>query len=157
MLIRTGQGNVNVLGEDDHWAKKYALELGFVERDRLPDILALADVLVQPGRSDAFNDYRFPSKLPEFLAMGKPVILPATNIGLLMENKQNALVLPVVDALNIVESVKLLLHNDELHTKLSCGSLNFAKNHLSWSKSSEKLKAFYETVSRKESTEASRT
>ena len=27
-----------------------------------------------------FNAYRFPSKLPEFFAMERPVILPATNV-----------------------------------------------------------------------------
>ena len=41
---------------------------GFVPKARLPRLLALADVLVQPGRAGAFNDYRLPSKLPEFLA-----------------------------------------------------------------------------------------
>ena len=153
VLIRTGQGDFNSLGEDDRWLKRYAIELGFVERDRLPDILALADVLVQPGRSDAFNDYRFPSKIPEFLAMGKPLILPAANIGLRMEHKRDALVLPIVDALHIVESVKLLLGDKELYDTLSYGSLNFAKKHLSWSKSSENLKAFYETVFKNEKTE----
>ena len=152
MLVRTGQGTANILGEDDRWAQRYSIELGFVDRDRLPDILALADVLVQPGRSGAFNDYRFPSKLPEFLAMGKPVILPAANLGLLMENKKDALILPVADALSIVEAVKLLLNNKELYDKLSSGSVNFAKKYLSWSKSSENLKAFYETVFRSEKT-----
>ena len=42
---------------------------------------ALADVLVQPGRAGPFNDYRLPSKLPEFLSAGRPVVLPATNLA----------------------------------------------------------------------------
>jgi len=154
VLVRTGQGTLECLGEDDGWAKKYAVELGFVDRSELPNILALADVLVQPGRSDAFNDYRFPSKLPEFLAMGKPVILPAANIGLSMEPMKDALVLPVADAIHIVESVKRLLNDQDLCAQLSYGALNFAKNHLNWSKSSEKLKTFYETVFKQENAEA---
>ena len=44
------------------------LDLGFVSRDRLWDLLAAADVFVQPGGPSPFNDYRFPSKLPDFLA-----------------------------------------------------------------------------------------
>ena len=41
-------------------------------RSEVPRYMRLADVLVQPGRPDAFNDYRFPSKLPEFFACGRP-------------------------------------------------------------------------------------
>ena len=62
-LIRTGftlpeftQG----LGYD---CAAWLVELGFVDKARLPGLLALADVLVQPGRPGAFNDYRLPSKL----------------------------------------------------------------------------------------------
>ena len=56
------------------WAAEYTQSLGFIEdRHRIADILCLADVLIQPGRPDPFNDLRFPSKLPEFFAMGKPV------------------------------------------------------------------------------------
>ena len=155
VLVRTGQDSFNFLGEDDRWAKKCSIELGFVDRSSLPNILALADILVQPGRADAFNNYRFPSKLPEFLAMGKPVILPATNIGLQMQHMKEAMILPIVDGLHIGESVKRLLNDKDLYDTLSHGALNFAKKHLSWSKSSEKLKLFYETVSKNEYAEAS--
>lgn len=144
VLIRTGSNFCDFLGSDGNWATKYSIELGFIDRAKIPDILALADLLVQPGRPDPFNNYRFPSKLPEFLALGKPVILPAANIGCFMENMKDALVLPVVDALHIVDAVKLLLHDKGLYNELSCGAIRFVKNHLNWRKNSEKLKAFYE-------------
>jgi glycosyltransferase involved in cell wall biosynthesis len=146
VLLRTGQDACNFLGDDDRWAKQYVIELGFVERHQLPGILSLADVLIQPGRSDFFNDYRFPSKLPEFLAMGKPVILPAANVGLQMKHRYHALVLPVVDALHIVEAVQTILQDKNLAETLSQGSLEFAKSYLSWSKNSEYLKSFYKKI-----------
>ncbi|NES08364.1 MAG: glycosyltransferase, partial [Okeania sp. SIO2F4] len=102
--------------------------------------------LIQPGRPDRFNNYRFPCKLPEFLAMGKPVVLPATNIGLVMENQKDALVLPVVDAVNIVNSVEKLLTVSSLSEKLSEGAINFAKTHLNWQKNTELLKSFYKEI-----------
>ena len=146
VLVRTGRDFCNFLGDDDSWARKYAIELGYVDRSLMPDILALADVLIQPGRPDKFNDYRFPCKLPEFLAMGKPVILPATNIGLVMENEKDALVLPVVDAVNIVEAMEKLLSDSSLSEKLSQGAINFAKTHLNWQKNTELLKSFYQQI-----------
>jgi hypothetical protein len=57
-------------------------------------LLALADLLVQPGKPDAFNDYRFPSKLPEFLSVGRPVILPDTNIAKHMVHRRHGFVVP---------------------------------------------------------------
>ena len=52
------------------------VELGRVPWHQIPNYLALADAFVQPGAPDDFNRYRLPSKLPEFLAMGRPVVLP---------------------------------------------------------------------------------
>jgi len=146
VLIRTGMDTCEFLGADDQWLKKHSIELGYIDYNTIPDILALADVLVQPGRPDKFNDYRFPSKLPEFLAMGKPVILPATNIACVMEHKKDAWVLPVADAIHIVDAVKVLLNDTELYGKLSQGAVNFARTHLNWQANSQVLKSFYEDI-----------
>lgn len=145
-LVRTGKDFCNFLGENDWWAKQYSIELDYIERQKLPNILALADILIQPGKPDQFNDYRFPSKLPEFLAMGKPVILPHTNIGKLIQHKKEAFVIPTVDALNIIKAVNEITDNATLFNQLSKGALNFSRKHLDWSKNSEKLNEFYHSV-----------
>ncbi len=154
VLVRTGRDYCDFLGADDSWARKFSIELGYVDRAKLPAILALADVLVQPGKADDFNLYRFPSKLPEFLAMGKPVILPKANVGNFITHLQEAIVLPVVDALNILKFVTLITEEQALKARLSLGALNFAKNNLNWQKNAESLKLFYESSHR--STEESR-
>ena len=146
VLIRTGQDMCNFLGKEEKWARQHSIELGHIPRSLIPEVLSLAKVLIQPGRPDAFNNYRFPSKLPEFLAMGKPTILPATNIGLKMEPKKDALVLPIVDATAIVDAVEMLEEDDLLSDRLSEGSYNFAKTNLDWHKNSQSLKSFYESV-----------
>ncbi len=68
-------------------------ELGPIPWREIPGYLALADAFVQPGAPDDFNRYRLPSKLPEFLAMGRPVILPHCNIGHDLTHGENALLL----------------------------------------------------------------
>ena len=146
VLIRTGMDTCKLLGESDQWLKKHSIELGYIDYCMMPDIMALADFLIQPGRPDKFNDYRFPSKLPEFLAMGKPVILPDTNIAQMMEHKKDAFILPGVDAASIVDAVKLILNDRELYENLSWGSVNFARNNLNWQTNSESLKSFYEEI-----------
>jgi hypothetical protein len=70
--------------------KDAVLDLGVVPRVDLPGLLALADVFVQPGKPDPFEDLRLPGKLPELLAMGRPVVTPNTNIAHLFVDGVNA-------------------------------------------------------------------
>lgn len=146
-LVRSGRDSCTFLGDSDIWAKKYVVDLGYLKEHRmLPEILAIADILIQPGRADPFNDYRLPSKLPEFLAMGKPVIVPKTNIGRFMETMHHAIVLPSVDAIGIVETVKHLHTNPALRDRLGQGAVEFVKTHLSWTTNSKKLLSYYEKI-----------
>ncbi|MEP7340310.1 MAG: glycosyltransferase [Acidobacteriota bacterium] len=142
-LVRTGRNFCEFLGDEGKWIAPYLRELGFVERRQMPEILALADIFVQPGRADHFNEYRFPSKLPEFLAMGKPVILPASNIGRLMIKGQHAWVVEQADSVQIAESVKRIRQDRELQAKLSAGATEFVQTHLSWPRQAARMREFY--------------
>lgn len=147
-LIRTGQDFYDFIGSDNKWVKKYVIDLGYLESHaEIADILALADILIQPGKSDPFNDYRLPSKLPEFLAMGKPVILPEANIGHCIKSMQQAISLPNVDAPNIVETVKLLVADAALRDRLGAGAITFANTYLDWPTNGNKLLHFYQSQS----------
>ncbi|HEX3728678.1 MAG TPA: glycosyltransferase, partial [Opitutaceae bacterium] len=92
-LVRTGLTSPGFLARLPEQTRAFVIDLGFVPKDALPGLLALADVLVQPGAPGPFNDFRLPSKLPEFLAMGRPVVLPAANIGLAMREGNDGLLL----------------------------------------------------------------
>jgi glycosyltransferase involved in cell wall biosynthesis len=104
----------------------------------------LADALVQPGRSGPFNDYRFPSKLPEFLATGRPVILPHANIGRHLRDEEECILLHDGDGLEIAASVERLLTDAELRDRVGRGGRAFATANFSWRRSAERLKLFYE-------------
>src|SRR5208282_4072960 len=73
-LVRCGRDDVEILDKDLQFIREHIIDVGFRPHTEIPRYLALADFLVQPGRADNFNDYRIPSKLPEFLAMGRPVV-----------------------------------------------------------------------------------
>lgn len=146
VLVRTGVSHCDFLSLGESWIDKYIIELGFVERAMIPDLLALADILIQPGSSNSFNDYRFPSKIPEFLAMGKPVIVPKTNIGRFLTHGQNAIVLPVVDENSLSAAIDMTLQDEALAESLSKGAVSFAKSHLDWNEKGQQLRAFYQTL-----------
>jgi glycosyltransferase involved in cell wall biosynthesis len=145
-LIRSGRDFCSFLGPDEEWACKISVELGQVPYQTIPDLLALADVLVQPGGDNAFNEFRLPGKLPEFFAMGRPVLLPRTNLGRFVRHREEALVLEKVDALGIVEAVLELRRDNRLSETLGAGSVAFAKQNFDWRQNGSKLAKFYEQL-----------
>jgi len=145
-LVRAGRDHAPFLGPDEHWARKYSVELGYVKHVDIPRVLSLADVLIQPGADDAFNEYRLPAKLPECFAMGRPVILPLTNIGRFAKHGENAWVLPKVDALSILETIQMLGQDKTLVKRLSEGALAFQREHFNWEANAHELEQFYDSV-----------
>lgn len=124
-------------------AEEVSIPLGFVPRARLVEILKLADLFVQPGIPDRFNDYRFPSKLPEFLALGRPVILPRTNLGLRLAHGEEAWVLDRCDGEAIAGAAGTILADPALATRLGREGRRFALAHLDWQRNAEGLLPFY--------------
>jgi glycosyltransferase involved in cell wall biosynthesis len=146
-LIRTGLDTVDFLGAHAGRAREHVLELGQILHHRhLAPLMALADIFVQPGVADAFNDYRFPSKLPEFFALGRPVILPRTNLGEKVRHGEDAYVLERADATGIAHAVRELRANPALAARLATGAARFAAEHFSWRRSAEALAKFYASL-----------
>lgn len=146
VLIKTGWNQVKMRWVKKTGARGGVRDLGFVSRDRLWDVLASADAFVQPGGPGPFNDYRFPSKLPDFLASGKPVILPATNIGRYLRSGVDALLLARGDAEEISDAVRRLIADPQLRRRVGAGGKDFALNHLRWSNAVEPILALYGDV-----------
>jgi glycosyltransferase involved in cell wall biosynthesis len=143
-LIRTGVDSVGPI--EPRFLKlagRYVTNLGFVRRDWLRDLFKLADFFVQPGGPDDFNSCRLPSKLPELLAMGRPVVLPRTNIGLLMHDRINALLMQRGDAAEITESIEVLLTDAALAARVGLEGRRFAIEHFNWQRSAKGLESFY--------------
>jgi glycosyltransferase involved in cell wall biosynthesis len=143
-LVRTGNDYAQLYepGLADTM-KELVIELGRRPRTELPAILSLADVLVQPGGPDPFNDYRFPSKLPEFLASGKPVLLPRSNIGRQMTDGENCLLLEAGNALEIATKVESLFLDRPRRERIGAAGRRFALEHFSWARSAKALHSFY--------------
>lgn len=146
-LIRAGIDAVDFLGELAPQVAPHVLNLGQILRHRLlAPLMALADIFVQPGQADAFNDYRFPSKLPEFFSVGRPVILPRTNLGELLRPGVDALVLDRADAAGIADAVRTLRADPALAARLAQGAVEFAATHFSWPRSAAALAKFYASL-----------
>ncbi len=142
-LVRTGFNSPKFLDDLSAEVKRYVLDLGFIEKAKLPKLLALADVLVQPGRRGPFNDYRLPSKLPEYLASGKPVVLPPTNIALLLQDGREAVFLPTGTPAEIADTCGRLFADPTRGETLGANGVAFAREHFDLAKNTAGLAGFY--------------
>ncbi|MCB1103242.1 MAG: glycosyltransferase family 4 protein [Opitutaceae bacterium] len=148
-LIRTGLDTVDFPEALAPEARQHILFLGQIpHHHHLPALMSLADMFVQPGEPDAFNNYRFPSKLPEFFAIGRPVILPRTNLGAMLRHGKDAYVVDRADASTIAAAVVALRNDPKLCDELAQGALEFSRRHFSWRESAVKLANFYAELAR---------
>ena len=104
----------------------------------------MTDALVQPGEANEFNDYRFPSKLPMYLASARPVILPLTNVGAYLTDGDNCLLTRDGTAVELADKIVMLSRDAEMRYRLGAGGRAFAKKNFSWSNSAAALLRFYE-------------
>ena len=149
-LLRTGKDFASFLDRElEEKKSEFCIELGFVPREQIPSIISVADVLIQPGYVDQFNKYRFPSKIPEYLASGKPIILPRTNIGLHLKNKEECIFLEKGDAVDISQKLEMLLFDASLRDRIAWGGKKFAEENLKWSHIADKFYNFYSSILKK--------
>jgi glycosyltransferase involved in cell wall biosynthesis len=142
-LVRAGEDYAPVLDHTLDEIREHVIELGKIPHADVAGVLALANILVQPGRADAFNDYRFPSKVPEFFALGRPVVIPAANLGRFVRDGSDCLVLRRGDALDIVDSVARIHRSPELATRLADGARQFAAAHFQWDGIAARVEPFF--------------
>jgi glycosyltransferase involved in cell wall biosynthesis len=142
-LIRAGRDDPGLIDRQADAIRTRLLSLGYVAPRFLAELMRLADYFVQPGLPGAFNDYRFPSKLPEFFAIGRPVILPESNLGTFLRHGEDAFVLPSADAESIAGAVMQLRADPTLTAKLSAGAVAFSEKHFSWYHATDQVLNFY--------------
>ncbi len=145
-LVRTGFNRPEFLEALTPDLTEHVLDLGFIAKARLPGLLALADVLVQPGRPGPFNDYRLPSKLPEFLASGRPVVLPPTNVALEMRDGVEAIFLSSGSPEDIADCCQRVFNDPSLAKSLGKQGAAFARRHFDLATNTARLLKTYEAL-----------
>ncbi len=145
-LVRAGEDFCNFLGHPDDWARQYAIECGFIPHQRVTELLKLADFFIQPGRQNSFNKYKLAAKIPEIMATGKPVVLPAANIGRFLKDREEAFLLQRGDALDMLDAIKTLHADKAMADRIALGSRAFAERHFTQDAVIRKLEQFYANI-----------
>jgi glycosyltransferase involved in cell wall biosynthesis len=116
---------------------------GVVERDTLPRLLRDAAVLVLPRRSGAFSQAGFPTKLGEYLASGRPVVITATgDIPTYLAHGQSAFLVSPDDPAGFASQLRYVLdHEDDAEAVGARGRLAAAR-YFDYRRHGARLNAF---------------
>nr|WP_246462576.1 glycosyltransferase [Pelagicoccus albus] len=145
-VLKTGPNSPALHDACQYPFDEYVTDLGFLPKRELQALLELSTVLIQPGESSLFNDYRLPSKLPEFLASGKPVITGKTNLGLRLVHKKEAYLIERSTPEDIARAYLELLNNKESQKTIGANGQQFAKQNFDLATNGDRLLSFYESL-----------
>lgn len=120
------------------------LDLGYIDESHIPELLSIADVLVQPGINNAFNRDRFPCKIPEFFASASPTIIPNLYDPKPNEPEYCCLLLQSSSPEEIASQIKRILTNPELAQKLGENAKVYAQKKYSSNDNTNQLEDFYQ-------------
>ena len=143
-LVRTGKTDPATsegLGFDP---AEFMIPLGFVDREELPAIMSLCDVFVQPGGDDGFNRYRLPAKVPEYLCLGKPIIVGPANIAAELSHGVNAWITPHGTTEEMIDACRQLLTNPDLRESMGRAAREFAIQRFGLESQGPRVVSFYE-------------
>lgn len=111
--------------------------------DKIPAFLSVADVLVLPMEDSAIERARFPIRLGDYLASGRPVVSNAVGeVKSMLENNKCGLTSPPNDAEAFAENIVKVINDKELQETLGKRARKAAEEN-SWAKVAEKLDLVY--------------
>jgi glycosyltransferase involved in cell wall biosynthesis len=147
VLVKTGKDDPQAASRVGPARSEHGVfSLGHVDRRVLTDLLKCADLFVQPGAPGPFNDFRLPSKLPEFMAVGRPIVLPRTNVGLRLRHGEDAMLLETGSTDEIATAVETILADPGLAARLSANARAFAARTYDWDRQGDTLADFLERL-----------
>lgn len=144
-LIRCGDEYGDISPEARAARERHVIQAGRIKISALPPLIDAADILVRPGVPGPFDDCRFPSKLPFFLASGRPVITSPANLGQYLRHEEHCLFLADSSAEDMARNVLRLMGDAALARRLGQNGRDFARRYFSWGKSAARVKAFYQS------------
>ena len=145
-LLRTGIRPLDFLDTLTAESRSKISDLGLVPKAELPGILSLADVFVQPGKIDPFEDLRLPGKIPEFLGMARPVVIPDVNIAHLFADGINAVLLRTGSAEEIADKCIELFSDPEKADAIGRAGRLLAEQYFDVKSQARRLEQLYKVA-----------
>jgi len=116
---------------------------GYVTRQHLLELYRNAQALLAPLEDDERSNARFPTKIGEYLASGKPVITNSvSDINHFLKDGETAFISPPGDVDAFARNIKLVLSDNELSVKVGKAGKQIAQKHFYYSKHGKRIAEF---------------
>jgi len=125
--------------------EKYTFLKGFLLLDYLPEKIAKADLCIVPNRKDDFMDTVLPTKLLEYIAMGKPVIVSRTKGVTDIFSEEEVTFFEPGDAEELAEEIVFFKKNPGLFMK-KVSKAKERNKEISWGNQKNILLKVYENL-----------
>lgn len=123
-------------------ASERVIFTGAVEHARVPALLDACDVLVSPHvpLEDGSEFFGSPTKLFEYMAMGKPIVASRLGqIGEVLETEETALLVEPGDARALRDAILRLARSKELRGRLGAAARSAAITRHTWAHNAERV------------------
>jgi glycosyltransferase involved in cell wall biosynthesis len=146
ILLKTGFPDLVLRRKLPSGAENWIRDVGYLSRNQLWRFIELADVVVQPGRSNSYNENRLPSKLLDFLCLGKPLVTSSSNLGKRLKDGVNALLLKNSKPEEIAARCQELFSDNELAKSIGRRGREFVLETFNLTRNTAGLSKFYTSV-----------
>jgi glycosyltransferase involved in cell wall biosynthesis len=141
LLLIIGNSNMNI--PSPLIEQGYIVKTGRLDYERLQLFIASCDIMMLPMRDSIANRGRWPSKIGDYLAAGKPVV--ATRVGDVADliREGDCGLLSEATAEGLAQTTYALLCDPDRIEKLGKRARTVAETKLDWRILTEKLERFY--------------
>jgi glycosyltransferase involved in cell wall biosynthesis len=146
------QARALIVGERD-FATRTAQKLNIEDKviipgvrpyQELPDYLAASDVLALPLRDTLFNRARWPNKVGDYLAAGRPTVTnPVGDVRHLFERYPIGLLAEPNDPEDFARQVTRLFNDSDVAERMGIEARRLGEQEYSWARMAEQLEDFY--------------
>lgn len=133
-------------------ASEYAQQViltGLIPQQEAPEYLAACDIFLSPHikNPDGSRFFGSPTKLFEYMAMGKPIIASKLEqIGEILTHNKDALLVPPGNIASLSKAMKTLSDNETLREKLGKEARKNVLNHYTWDKHVERILVHFQQI-----------
>ena len=147
-MLMVGRGDLDVSSLiEDFGMRGRVIPTGYVRRDEIPSLIAAADVALHVISEHPFHRASSPMVMPEYMAMGKPVVAPRIGELAYALGGGAGWLVEGADPKLLAGGVKALLKDDERRRTIGRTALRKVKDEYSYGRLAAKLKAAYEGLS----------
>lgn len=118
--------------------------LGFVPDEAFPAALSCADVFLLPLQDKVANRGRWPCKIGDYLACGRPVVSNPTGEMKILLSEEKIGLLANESPEGFAQAIELLIENPSLRAELGAEARHIAETRLHWNGIIDGLERAYE-------------